>query len=100
MGERERGRERRERGEREKEGDRGREIVREREKDSERGRERGRGEREKEGREREKPWNIFKPETVCACGNLLHHSTTVVLFSVMLQMWSHGIWKEGRKCFI
>ena len=44
------------------------------------------GERERE-REREKPWNIFKPETVCACANLLHHLTTVVLFSVMLQMW-------------
>ena len=43
--------------------------------------------------------DIFKPETVCACGNLLHHSTTVVLFSVMLQMWSHGIWKEGNVLF-
>ena len=73
----------------EKEGDRGREMEREGEV----------GEKERE-REREKSWNIFKPETLCACGNLLHHSTTVVLFSVMLQMWSHGIWKEGRKCFI
>ena len=76
-----------------REGERGRQRERERERE---GGERARGEE----RERERPWNIFKPETVCACGNLLHHFTTVVLFSVMLQMWSHGIWNEGRKCFI
>ena len=75
-----------------------REGEREGERERARGGERERGEREKE-REREKTWNIFNPETVCACGNILHHSTTVVLFSVMLQMWSHGIWKEGNVLF-
>ena len=60
------------------------------ERHSERGRERERwGERER-GIYIYQLWNIFKPETVCACGNLLHHSTTVVLFSITWYL-------EGRK---